>query len=91
MGAADRPDRSRLWVLGLYYEVDLQRCRQARVDWALKNPANPRENRDLASAAQVSGVTLWRFFAGHQISHKSIGRILGVLGLRFQDVATPAP
>src|ERR1700730_11547893 len=88
MAVVDRPRHVIVWYRGAPYELDLVRCRRAlvrrQVDGELDNM------NSLARAVGVSRSTASRFFSGRSTSLAVTLKILSVLRLTFEEVATPA-
>ena len=83
-----RPRQTTVWYRGIPYTIDLARCRRALV---LRQVAGELDSMEsLAVAVGISRSTASRFFSGRATSLAVTLKILGVLHLKFEDVATPA-
>jgi hypothetical protein len=85
--SADRPKETTVWYRGLPYTLDLVRCRRALVRRQVEGELDSMNS--LAVAVGISRSTATRFFSGRPTSLAVMLRILGVLRLRFEEVASP--
>jgi transcriptional regulator with XRE-family HTH domain len=84
----ERPKQVIVWYRGAPYTLDLVKCRRALV---LRQVEGELDNMNsLARAVGVSRSTASRFFSGRSTSLAVTLRILSVLRLTFEEVATPA-
>lgn len=72
---------------GIPYTLDLALCRRALVRRQVEGELDSIES--LAAAVGVSRSTASRFFSGRPTSLAATLKILGVLRLKFEDVARP--
>jgi hypothetical protein len=84
---AVRPLAATVWYRGIPCLLDLKRCRRALLYRQVEGDVDSMEG--LANAAGVSRSTASRFFAGRPTSVGAALKILGVLRLSFDEVATP--
>jgi hypothetical protein len=82
---ASRPDHVDVRYRGIPHRLDLVRCRYALVVCQVNGELNSIES--LATKVEVSRSTATRFFSGRPTSLAVTLRILGVLRLKFEDVA----
>ena len=76
-----------VWYRGIGYHLDLVLCRRALVQCQVARTLDSMQG--LADAVGISRSTASRFFSGRPTSLTVTLRILGVLGLAFDDVARP--
>jgi hypothetical protein len=86
--AAERPKEATVLYRGIPYTLDLVRCRRALVRRQVEGELDSMTG--LANAVGISRSTATRFFSGRTTSLAVTLKILGVLRLRFEDVARPA-
>ena len=86
--SAERPKETKVRYRGIPYTLDLVRCRRALVRRQVEGELDSING--LATAVGISRSTATRFFAGRPTSLAVTLKILGVLRLRFEDVARPA-
>ena len=84
---ASRPKQVTVWFRGIPYTLDLVHCRRALVARQVEGELDSMEG--LARAVGISRSTASRFFSGRATSLAVTLKILSVLHLRFEDVATP--
>lgn len=83
-----RPRSVRVFYRGIPYDLDLTVCRIAMVDRQVDGELDSMES--LAGKVAISRSTASRFFSGRPTSLAVTLKILGVLNVKFEDVATPA-
>jgi hypothetical protein len=84
---AGRPKFVRVVYRGIPHTLDLVGCRYALVLCQVRGELESMDG--LAAKVRISRSTASRFFSGRPTSLAVTLRILDVLGLRFEDVATP--
>jgi len=84
---ACRPRYVTVWFRGIAYRLNLVRCRRALVERQVEDDLDSMES--LAQKVAVSRSTVSRFFSGRQTSLTITLKILRVLDLTFEQVATP--
>jgi DNA-binding XRE family transcriptional regulator len=82
-----RPAHVIVWYRGAPYRLDLVRCRRALVERQVAGELDSMAT--LAKAVGVSRSTASRFFSGRSTSLAVTLKILNVLHLTFEEVATP--
>jgi transcriptional regulator with XRE-family HTH domain len=82
-----RPRTVRGWYRGIPYTLDLVRCRQALVESQVAGKFDNSER--LADACGISRSTVSRYFSGRPTSLSVTLKILGALGLTFDQIARP--
>jgi hypothetical protein len=85
---ASRPRQVRVSFRGIPYALDLVQCRRALVARQVDGDLDDMES--LANAAGISRSTASRFFSGRPTSLTVMLKILEVLHLKFDEVATAA-
>ncbi len=83
---ASRPRQVTVWYRGIPYTLDLVRCRRALVARQVEGQVDSMES--LARAVGISRSTASRFFSGRPTSLAVTLKILDVLQLTFEEVAT---
>ena len=84
---ASRPKQVTVWYRGIPYTLDLVKCRRALVSRQVDGELDSMES--LARAVGISRSTASRFFSGRATSLAVTLKLLDVLHLGFEDVATP--
>jgi transcriptional regulator with XRE-family HTH domain len=84
---ASRPKSVTVWYRGIPYLLDLVQCRRALVGCQVEGDLDSMES--LANAVGISRSTASRFFSGRPTSLAVTLKILGVLHLKFEQVAKP--
>ncbi len=84
---ASRPKQVTVWYRGIPYTLDLVKCRRALVGRQVEGELDSMES--LARAVGISRSTASRFFSGRATSLAVTLKILEVLHLKFEEVATP--
>src|SRR5438309_10326970 len=80
------PPETMCWH-GVEFDVDLPACRQAIVEHLLTEGT---QLQDLASAAGVSRMSLWRFMNGKKPSIQTVHKILRALDISPRSVISVA-
>jgi hypothetical protein len=87
MARGKRPRTVTVWYRGIPYSLNLVLCRHALVKCQVAGELASMEG--LAAKVDISRSTASRFFSGRPTSLAVTLRVLDVLHLRFEDVATP--